>query len=65
MKYLYACKKGDGFMKKNIDDRLNNLRQRAIQRKLSCPACKTKEDVKKEHENFQRLKSNIYAQIGR
>lgn len=56
-------KKGDVHMQVAIDERMNNLKERAFQRRISFPKPKSIEDTKVENDNFYDAKKKMYEQI--
>ena len=63
MKKQAKHKKGDVHMQTVVSDSMNNLRKRALKRRISFPNQKTEEDVKVENEFFENVKKKMYEQI--
>lgn len=56
-------KKGDVHMQATISKRMNDLKERAFQRRISFPNQKHIEDTSVENENFYDAKEKMYEQI--
>ena len=56
-------KKGDVHMQTVVNESMNNLRKRALKRRISFPNQKTTEDVKVENDFFEDAKTKMYEQI--
>ena len=61
--YKQRNKKGDVQMQTAINERMNNLKKRALQRRISFPSQKTMKDVKIENDFFDDVKKKMYEQI--
>lgn len=46
-----------------VNERMNNLKERALKRRISFPDQKTLEDVRIENEFFDDVKKKMYEQI--
>ena len=56
-------KKGDVYMRTAINKSMNNLKKRALERRISFPNQKSIEDVKIENDFFDNVKKKMYEQI--
>ena len=61
--YKQRNKKGDVYMQTVINENINNLKKRALQRRISFPSQKTVKDVKIENDFFDDAKKKMYEQI--
>lgn len=56
-------KKGDVYMQTIVNRNIDNLRKRALKRRISFSAQKGIEDVKVENDFFEDVKKQIYNQV--
>lgn len=56
-------KKGDVRMHTVVSESMDNLRKRALKRRISLPNQKTAEDAKVENDFFKDAKEQLYKQI--
>ena len=56
-------KKGDVHMQTMVNENMNDLKKRALQRRISFPNQKTIEDARIENDFFDDAKKKMYEQI--